>query len=174
MFRSVLIAMSLLFACQPASAEQTKLVVEAEVDASIAKVWDAFTTAEGLQGWVAPLADIDFRIGGKWRANYSEDGELGDESTIENTILSYDPQRMLSLKATKFPEGFPFEKAAADTWSVFYFEALGEQQTKVTVVGLGYTDSEESKQMRAFFKPANEYSLQQLKIYLEKKPGKSD
>ena len=131
------------------------------------EVWRAFTTTEGLKSWAAPLANIDFRVGGKWRANYNKDGKLGDKSTIENTILCFDPQRMIALKATGFPEGFEFVDAAKDTWSIFYFSPVDEARTKITIVGLGYNDSEQSQKMRSFFKPANEYSINQLRAALE-------
>lgn len=157
----------LLFTCQ-ANADENRVVDEFEIRASIDDVWNAFSTAEGLRSWAAPLADIDFRVGGKWRANYDKDGTLGDENTIENTILCFDPKKMLALKATGFPANFPFVEAATKTWSVFYFSKIDESKTKVTIVGLGYDESEQSQKMRAFFKPANKYSMDQLKAALEK------
>lgn len=161
-FATVLVAVSL-------NAEESRVVDEYVIDASIDVVWKAFSTNEGLKSWAAPLADIDLRIGGKWRANYNSDGVLGDETTIENTILCYDPKRMLSLKATKFPKDFQFAEAAKETWSIFYFETLSDAKTKITIVGLGYTDTEQSLKMRSFFKPANKYSMDQLKAAVEKK-----
>lgn len=157
--------------CFPAScrAQDDREVFHAEIDGGIDDVWAAFTTTEGLKSWVAPLADIDLKVGGKWRANYSPDGKLGDKTTIVNTILCYDPKRMLSLKATGFPEGFPFEEAAKDTWSVFYFESISKTKTKVTVVGLGYNDTEQSKKMRSFFETANKYSMDQLNAAMKRK-----
>lgn len=146
----------------PAVADETREVFEIEIDAGIHEVWEAFTTTAGIQSWVAPLAEIDFKVGGKWRANYNAEGELGDSTTIENTILAYDPMRMISLKATTFPEGFAFVEAAKETWSVFYFSPVSTLRTKITVVGLGYTDSEQSQKMRSFFDEANEYSLKEL------------
>lgn len=161
-----------IFVCGPLSAQDSRVEDEFQIEASVDQVWDAFTTPEGLKSWVAPLADVDFRVGGKWRANYNEDGKLGDETTIENTILCYDPKRMISLKATRFPQGFEFEEAAKETWSIFYFESMGESKTKITIVGLGYNDTEASKKMRAFFKPANEYSMNKLKAALD--PSKDE
>ncbi len=149
-------------------AEERREVFEAEIDASVDDVWAAFTTTKGLQSWVAPLADVDFKVGGKWRANYNKDGRLGDTSTIENTILCYDPKRMVSLKATGFPDGFPFKEAAKDTWSIFYFTPVSETRTKITVVGLGYNDTEQSKKMRSFFETANKYSMDQLSAAMKK------
>lgn len=146
----------------PAAAEDRE-VVEAEIDASIDDVWHAFTTSDGLRTWVAPLVEIDFKIGGTLRANYNAQGALGDASTIENTILSFDPKRMLSMRVTKAPEGFPFANAIKDLWTVIYFEEISPDRTKLTQVGLGYTDTEESQQMRAFFVAANAYQLNVLK-----------
>lgn len=151
------------------AAQQPREVFEVEIEASIDDIWHAFTTTKGLKSWVAPLADIDFKVGGKWRANYKPDGELGDPSTIENTILSYDPKRMISLKATGFPEGFDFVDAAKETWSVFYFTPISALKTKITVVGLGYNDTEQSQKMRSFFAAANQYSMEQLKAALKNK-----
>ncbi len=149
-------------------AQEPREVFEVNIEASVDDVWAAFTTTKGLKSWVAPLADIDFKVGGKWRANYNKDGKLGDATTIENTILSFDPKRMLSLKATGFPDGFQFKDAAKETWSVFYFTPVSEMKTKITVVGLGYNDTEQSKKMRAFFETANKYSMDQLRAALEK------
>lgn len=149
-------------------AQEPREVFEVEIAASIDDVWNAFTTTEGLKSWVAPLADIDFKVGGKWRANYNKDGKLGDATTIVNTILCYDPKRMISLKATGFPEGFPFKDVAKETWTIFYFTPVSEKKTKIIVVGLGYNDTEQSQKMRSFFETANKYSMDQLSAAMEK------
>ena len=149
------------------AADDNRAVYETEIDADIDVVWNAFTTNDGLQAWMAPLVEIELVVGGKMKANYNATGRIGDETTIENTILSFDPKRMLSLKATGFSEGFPFEDAAKATWSVFYFTELPSSRTKITVVGLGYTDDEQSKKMRSFFATANKQSLDKLKDALK-------
>ena len=163
MIRISLLACSVaVFSAALAVAEDNRQVLEMEIDASIDQVWDAFTTTAGLKSWAAPLADVDFKIGGKWRANYNAQGKLGDANTIENTILSYDPQRMLSIRPTRFPQGFPFVEAARQTWTVFYFSPVTKARTKVRLVGLGYTDDQQSQQLRAFFAQGNKFSLTKL------------
>ena len=160
------------FSAALAVAEDDRQVLEIEIDASIDQVWDAFTTTAGLKSWAAPLADVDFKIGGKWRANYNAQGKLGDATTIENTILSYDPRRMLSIRPTRFPQGFPFVEAARQTWTVFYFSPVTKARTKVRLVGLGYTDDKQSQQLRAFFLQGNKFSLQKLAQALVKDEAK--
>jgi hypothetical protein len=120
---------------------------------------------------MAPTVEIDFKVDGLMKSNYNPEGEIGDATTIENTILAYDPQRMLALKATKYPAGFPFVEAAAGTWTVFYFDGTEPDRTKITVVGLGYTDTEQSQQMRELFAVANAQSLDKLKALLEEPGG---
>ena len=160
-------AVTMMFATL-STAEDPREVLEVEIDASVDEIWTAFTTSKGLQSWVAPLADIDFKVGGKWRANYNADGMLGDDTTIENTILCYDPKRMISLKASVFPKDFEFEEAARATWSIVYFSPVSKNKTRVTIVGLGYNDTEQSQKMRGFFETANKYSMDQLATALRK------
>ncbi|XZE52556.1 SRPBCC family protein [Planctomycetaceae bacterium SH139] len=149
---------------------QSQIVAyEHEIEAGVADVWNAFTTNKGLMSWMAPIAEIELRIGGKMTSNYNKDGELGDATTIENTILSYEPERMLSLQATRFPAGFPFEEAAKGTWSVFYFTPISPTRTRVRVVGLGYRDDEQSRKMKSFFAGANKQSLDGLNKALVEK-----
>ena len=151
-----------------AIADDHRVVYETEIDADIDAVWNAFTTNDGLQSWMAPLVEIELMVGGKMKANYNAKGRIGDDTTIENTILSFDPKRMLSLKATVFPKGFPFKDVAKATWSVFYFSELPSSRTKITVVGLGYTEDEQSQKMRSFFAAANKHSFDKLKEALRK------
>lgn len=146
---------------------------EGLIDAPVEEVWKAFTTAEGLKSWMAPLAEIELRVGGKMLASYKADGKLGDENTIENTILSFEPQRMLSIKATKPPAGFPFPAAIKDMWSVIYFEPVGADRTRVTVVGMGYGDSEEHAKLREFFDKGNAHTIEQLRKKFAKAGGAS-
>ena len=166
----LLIAVFASSVCAIATADEQRVVYETEIDADIDDVWSAFTTNNGLRTWMAPLVEIELAVGGKMKANYNPKGKIGDPTTIENTILSFDPKRMLSLKATKFPKGFPFEDAAKTAWSVFYFSKLPSSRTKITVVGLGYTNDQQSQKMRSFFASANKHSLDKLNKILKKQP----
>ena len=90
------------------------------VEGSIEQVWVALTTSEGLRSWRAPHAEIDFGIGDVMWTNYNPQGRLGDPGTIENAILSFEPQRMLSVKVSKAPANFPFPNAIHEMWTVSY------------------------------------------------------
>lgn len=138
-----------------ATPQDNPLVHEAIVNGSVDEVWQAFTTSSGLQAWMVPHAEIDLKVGGKMRTNFNPQGKLGDEETIENLILSFEPKRMLSFRVSQTPVGFPFVNAVKSVWTVVYFEALGLRQTRVRQVSLGFGEDEESRKMRGFFETAD-------------------
>jgi uncharacterized protein YndB with AHSA1/START domain len=142
------------------------LEVRVVLDVPVAEVWEAFTTAEGITSWMAPVADIDLAIGGAIRATYVEGDALGGPSTTVMSILAYDPERMLALQTTTFPEGSPFAEMGRGTWAIFYFDELADGTTEVTNVAHGYRDNEDSRRMMGFFKQANVMLLEKLNAVL--------
>ena len=135
---------------------------EAVVAASQADAWNAFTTKEGVESWMVARAEVDFRIGGLMRTRYAADGTIGDDATIDNMILSFDPLKMYSMRIAKPPKGFPFPNAWKPVWSVVYFDKLGASSTKISIHMLGFGDDEESQKMREFFVRGNQYTLDKL------------
>lgn len=155
--------LALALACLAHAADATdSITAEGMVDAPVSEVWSAWTTSTGLRSWLAPHAEIDLRIDGLMRSNYKASGTLGDKDTIVNRVLSYEPQRMLSIRVAKAPEGFPFPNAVASMWTVLYFDERSPGKTHVRIVGMGFTRDEESQRMRAAFDSGNAYTLGQL------------
>ena len=157
------------FSTNFAKADNLRVVQTFEIDAGIDEVWNAFATKAGVQLWWAPVVEINFAVGGTIRSNYNPKGTIGDATTIENTILTFDPKRMISIRPTRFPAGFPFVEAAKKQWSIFYFQKLSPDRTKITLVGLGYTNDDQSKKLQEFFVAGNKFSIAKLKVSLEKK-----
>ncbi|MCG8408773.1 MAG: SRPBCC domain-containing protein [Phycisphaerales bacterium] len=147
---------------------------EVEIDAPLEAVWHAFTTKEGVESWMVPLAEIDLRVGGKMRTNYNRNGAIGDASTIESTIIGLEPKRMLSLKLTKPPKGFPFPNAIKNTWAEFHFEKIGPTRTRVRVLGYGYVETEESRKMQEHFRTGNTWTLERLRKRFSRGPAGSE
>ena len=110
---------------KPLDAGPGTLVTEGVVDAPVEKVWAALCTKEGLESWNVAHADVDLKVGGKMLTHYDPKGQLGDPDTIENTILSFEPGRMLSIKVANPPAKFPFKDAIKTVWQVLHFEPLG-------------------------------------------------
>jgi uncharacterized protein YndB with AHSA1/START domain len=139
-----------------------RVVTEGVVEAPVEDVWAALFTKEGLESWNVAHADVDLKVGGKMRTHYDSKGQIGDPNTIENIILSYEPNRMLSMKVGTPPAKFPFKSAIKDVWHVFHLEPMGPSRTRLQVIGLGYGPGEESKKLRDFFERGNAYTLKKL------------
>jgi uncharacterized protein YndB with AHSA1/START domain len=119
-------------------------------------------------------ADVDFRVGGLVKTHYSKDGVIGDEGTIHNQIIAFEPLRVVAWRITKPPKGLPYPSAWKDTWSVATLTDLGGRRTKLRLAMCGYTAEEESQKMRAFFDQGNAWSLKKMKENLEKSLGTAE
>jgi uncharacterized protein YndB with AHSA1/START domain len=142
--------------------ERNKLITEGIIEAPVDVVWAALTTNEGQESWNVAHADIELKVGGKMRTHYDQSGRIGDPNTIENTILCFEPRRMLTLQVTNPPEKFPYKNAIRNLWTVLYFEDLGSSHTRLRIVGLGYGSDEESNKLRNFFDKGNTYTIKKL------------
>jgi uncharacterized protein YndB with AHSA1/START domain len=143
--------------------DEVPLVHEAVLDAPVSEVWKVFTTSEGWKALGVAHAQVDFRVGGRILSHYDPNGRLGDEKTIENTILAFEPGRMLAFKATKPPAGFPFPREVLDRmWSVLALTDLGDGRTRISLRGYGYGSDDASRKMRAFFGQGNAWVLARL------------
>jgi uncharacterized protein YndB with AHSA1/START domain len=143
--------------------EPGPIVAEAVIGAPVHEVWAAWSTSEGLRSWLAPHAEIEMRVGGTMRVNYSAAGSLDDPQVIVNTVLAFEPDRMLSIQVGRAPANFPFPNAIFRMWTVMYFEPAESDHTRVRVVGLGFTADEESRRMRAFFERGNAETIEMLR-----------
>lgn len=163
MKRTVCLILSLAAIAIAAPAQATEsIVAEGVVNAPVAAVWNAWATPSGLKSWLAPHADIDLRVDGLMRANYDPKGSLGDAGTIENRVLAFEPERMLSIKVSRAPERFPFKSRIGDMWTVLYFQPTADGKTLIRIVGMGFGTDDESQKMKEFFKQGNAFTLTQL------------
>jgi len=150
-------------------ADASQLVTEGVIEAPLDAVWAALTTKEGQESWNVAHAEIELKVGGKMRTHYDTNGRIGDPDTIENTILSFEPKRMLSIQVTNPPAKFPYKDTIKSVWTVIHFEDAGPSRTHLSIVGLGYGSDDESRKLRNFFDKGNAYTLKKLQ---EKFPGK--
>jgi uncharacterized protein YndB with AHSA1/START domain len=145
-----------------ARAQSAPLVAEAIINAPVSEVWRLFTTSEGMESWMVAQADIDLKIGGLMRTHYDPKGELGDANTIVNEVLSFEPERMLSIRVQQAPVNFPLPEGVRRMWTVVYFQPLEPGMTNVRVVGLGLGEDADSQQLREYFLEGNARTLEQL------------
>tara|TARA_R110002033_G_scaffold162572_1_gene199319 strand:+ start:5395 stop:6423 length:1029 start_codon:yes stop_codon:yes gene_type:complete len=138
------------------------------INTAIDKVWNAFSEPEEWKKWVTPVVEMDFKINGTIKSNYEPTAIIGDKGTIIIHILTYIPHKQIVMQAElneNFPEFIKGEEK--NLFSVFDFERTSENQTKVTIYGLGYKNEKKWQELLHFFVEGNELSLNNLKKYLE-------
>lgn len=132
------------------------------VDASLDSVWKAYTTAKGLRTFVAPVVDIDLRVGGIREASYDPDARVGDDGNILNEFLAYLPQEMLAMRVKRTPTGFPFPEVVKELWTVIHLDELGERRVRVTATMLGFEAGEPWDTLYETFERDNATELRRL------------
>ncbi len=91
--------------------------------------------------------------------SYDANAKPGDPANIHNKVLSYLPYRMLSIQAVKAPPGFPHAELLPNLHSVFEFEPVGENHTRVIISGVGYGKGEGYDQLLEFFRQGNAWTF---------------
>jgi uncharacterized protein YndB with AHSA1/START domain len=137
-------------------------VNEGVVDAPVEEVWKLVSTSEGYKVLGPAQAEVDLRVGGKIRTRYGTDGPLGDDQTIENRILAFEPPTMMAIQIAKPPRTFPFKEAWKNPWTVLTLKPLEGGRTLVRSASLGYGSDPESEAMRKFFEAGNQEVIQNI------------
>ncbi len=146
------------------------VVHEIIVDASLEQVWKAFTEEEEWKKWLTPEVEIKLSINGTIRSHYTAGAELGGPGTIEIKILYFIPYKQITMQAVLGDSFGPELKLAEkNLYSVYEFESLGRDETKVSLYGIGYPDTAEWKETLEFFRSNNEASLLKLQEHLNQK-----
>lgn len=149
-------------------ADELSFVTEGTVAAPVANVWRVWSTSEGFKATGVAMADVDLRVGGLIRSRYAAGGTLGDDQTIENEILAYEPPRMIAIRIHRPPANFPFKEAWKRTWTVVTLTPLDGNRTHVRAASLGYGGDAESLAMRRFFERGNQQTLDALVAYFSR------
>jgi uncharacterized protein YndB with AHSA1/START domain len=143
------------------------------VPAPAAEVWTAFTTSEGFASWAAPVAFVDFRLGGYIEATYDPKGTIGANGNIRNEIVAFVPQRMLAIRNTRSPPSTAFDAPTFQTLhTVIFLDPVSANATRVTIVQPGYGTGEKFDGVYAQFARGNAWSLQQLAKRFAEGPAK--
>jgi len=144
-----------------------------EVDGSLDEVWAAFTTKEGIESWMVPVAEIDLRVGGTLKTNYDKKAGIGGPGTIVHHILSFEPKRMITSRFDA-PENAQVAKIAEKSWGITYFDEIGPVKTRITLVACGYGEGPEWDKARDFFQKGNAWTLDRLREKFKKSSANPD
>jgi uncharacterized protein YndB with AHSA1/START domain len=142
------------------------------VTASLEDAWKAFSTSEGLRSFVAPVASIDFRVGGIWEASYDPKAVAGAPGNIRNEVVAYVPLRMLTIRCVNTPPKFPFPDEMKRLWTVIEFEDLGGTRVRVTASMVGWKPGPSWDGLYQMFEGANRIEFENLSKRFSEGPRK--
>jgi len=138
---TIAIASVLVVACagcgSALGADDDEVFREAVVDGPADQVWRLLTTKEGMRSWLAPQADVDWRVGGLIRTHHDPAGRLGDAHTTVSRVVSLETGRRFTVRVMQTPEGYPFANFVEGTWYDIALDALPGGKTRIRCVGHG-------------------------------------
>jgi uncharacterized protein YndB with AHSA1/START domain len=143
------------------------LTLSTDLGVPPATIFAGFTTAEGIKKhWFVAKAKVDFRVGGTIRTCYEPEGDVDAPTAIINTILAYEPDRMLAIKPTA-PQGSPvwLQKICESGWSVLRIEPIGDNHSRLTLTGMGYPEAgidPDYDKAYEFFQKGDRWTLDKL------------
>lgn len=136
----------------PGSAQTREMVITRSFDAPVARVWQAWTDADdvkrwwGPQGFTAPVAEMDVRVGGT--SLVCMRSPEGQDLCNTWTYTKVEPLRSLEFiqhfvdddgkRIAPADVGLPPE-IPAEVPHVITFKALPDDKTELTVTEQGYT-----------------------------------
>jgi len=126
---------------------------EVEVDASVEKVWKAWTTSDGATMFFAPKAKIELVPRGRYELYFDLQASKGSQGSEGCRVLSFLPLEMLSFEWNAPPE-FPMvrrQQKQEHTWVVLQFYPLVQGQTRVRLTHLGWREGEEWEKVFQYF-----------------------
>jgi uncharacterized protein YndB with AHSA1/START domain len=146
--------LTLLFAAGHAAAQSPdrRIEVETVVNAPVEKVWETWTTCEGIKTFFARDCNIDLRVDGAFAMYFAPDAPAGSRGADHARILAIQPNRMLSFTWDASPPGNPVR--VNQTHVVLRLFPLPDNRTRVTLVNDGYGEGEDWDKAYAYLSGA--------------------
>ena len=148
---------------------EKQLFKKVKVNLSAKKVWQKWSTHDGLKTFFGEDNKIDLRPGGEYEIYFKSDATEGSRGSEGCTVLSFIPNEMLSFTWVAPPTFKALRESGYKTWVVVQFLELTPRQTEVTITHLGWPEGEEWNPVYEYFDKAWEYVLNQLVKSTEKK-----
>lgn len=119
-----------------AEGERAGVRFERRYDAAPEEVWSALTEPERLTRWLANVAELELRVGGRFALVWQEDGQRTD-----GTVLALEPGRLLELGWT-YPDepdsAVRFELTADGNGTVLVLDHRGLPPAAIAGYGAGW------------------------------------
>jgi uncharacterized protein YndB with AHSA1/START domain len=151
------------------SASTRVLTAEFEVNAPIEKVWNAWTTPEGVKTFFAPDCNIEPRLGGSYEILFHADAKAGERGAEGTRILDMEPARRFVFTWNE-PPTIP-EIHDQQTIVVLEFHPVNANRTRVRFTQMGWGEGASWDQAYDYFDHGwNEAVLTRFRYAMEVGP----
>ena len=145
----------------PVHAGERAIDKEILVPAPLDKVWESWTTREGVRGFFAPDAVVEPRAGGAFHIHFDPLAKPGARGADDMRFMALQPMKMLSFDWNA-PPHLP-EARAQRTFVVVRFEPVDDRTTRVRLHHTGWGDGGQWDQAYTYFDRAWGNVLSNLK-----------
>jgi uncharacterized protein YndB with AHSA1/START domain len=149
-----------------ANASNRMLSAEFEVNAPIEKVWNAWTTPDGIKTFYAPDCKVDLRVDGAYEIYLLPEAKPGERGGEGLRILGLEPMRRLAFTWSA-PPTMP-DVRAQRTMVILEFEKKDAGHTLIRFTHLGWGEGAGWDQAYEYFDHAwNEVVLPRFRYAME-------
>lgn len=150
-------SLMLISGSQTAHAQLRPMVyTDRVIEAPVERVWQDWTTAQGLESFLAPKAIVDARPGGAyevWFAPDAPEGQRGAENGIVIGLQTADDGSRMINFTWAMPHYMP-EIRPHMTAVQIWFVPAGKNKTRIRLFHTGFGDTEEWREGRDYFAKA--------------------
>jgi uncharacterized protein YndB with AHSA1/START domain len=141
---------------------------QATVEATIPRMWDAWTTEEGIKSFFSPACNVELKVDGPFEILFDPGAEPGSRGAEGCRILAFQPEKMLAFTWNAPPHLAEVRKQW--THVVVRFKEAGLGSTSVTIRHDGWGEGGEWDQAFEYFDRAWEVVLRWLGYRFERGP----
>lgn len=131
-------------------AESKSLLKHTTVSIPLEAAWNAWTTSEGVTGFLAPKANVEARQGGLYELYFDLKAPKGFQGTEGCRVLTLDLQKRLGFEFLA-PARFPNARRVRTRVDVLFKEVLKGGLVRVDLVHSGLNEGEEWDECYEFF-----------------------
>lgn len=155
-----LVAAACLLSAAPfarASDAPPPITVSRIVNAPVAEVWPKWTTSEGVTSFLKSPSIIELRHGGKFEIHFAPDAPEGQRGSEGCTVLSWLPERMLSITWNAPPKYPGVRNGDRRTFIVITLDAMDPVTTRVNLTHAGWPTDEEAGPLAEEWRGTHDY-----------------
>jgi uncharacterized protein YndB with AHSA1/START domain/uncharacterized protein YciI len=151
------VALNLMQGASAREAEPAPIRVERVVNAPVESVWRAWTTAEGVSGFLETPAKIELRPGGAYEIYFESEAPAGQRGSESCRVLSYVDQQMVSFTWNAPPKFPGVRDGGRPTFVVVRMDPVDAATTRVRLEHGGWPEPAEAGALADEWKGTHEY-----------------